>query len=98
MRTCVGCPERLDLAAQLSGTREQPGWHHVCCGVICPGCHATGHHPTYQPAGDGTAHPACACGWTGDTACLRLADVEAEWVKHYQAKTEDQQRESVRKP
>lgn len=85
LRTCVGCPAQLDLAAQLSGVREQPGWRQACCGVICPACWGSGHWPTYRPIPDDTAaHPACGCGWEGTAPCPTLADVKTAWVAHYQ--------------
>ena len=89
LRTCVGCPAQLDLAAHLDGTLSQPGWRRVCCGYLCPTCWGTGHWPGYQPiAGTTTAYPTCGCGWEGETPCRRLADIETEWVKHCREKRE----------
>lgn len=83
MRTCVGCPAQLDLAAHMAGERDQPGWRRVCCGYICPACWDAGHYPTYRPiAGTTTAHPSCGCGWEGETPCARLADIEEAWAVH----------------
>lgn len=84
LRTCVGCPAQLDLAAQLSGQRFQPGWVHVCCGVLCPSCWDSGHWPTYLPIPDSTAaYPACGCGYQGEEPAATLADVKTAWVDHY---------------
>jgi hypothetical protein len=84
MRTCVGCTAQLDLTAQLAATRSQPGWRRCCCGYICPVCWATGHWPGYAAtAGTTTVCATCGCGWVGDVACERLADVETEWAAHY---------------
>ena len=84
MRTCVGCPVQLDLAAQLAATRLQPGWRRVCCGYLCPACWDTGHWPSHTPISSRTdAFAECGCGWRGDVVCERLADIETGWVAHY---------------
>lgn len=86
VRTCVGCPTQLDFAAQLAGEREQPGWRQTCVGVICPDCYGTGHWPGYlQIAGTTAAYAKCGCGWEGEIACGRLAEIEAAWLAHNQS-------------